>query len=135
VNHVLVDTNIISYVLKSDSRAELYREHLEGSTLGVSFVTIAELEAWAALHDWGPARRERMRDFLGEPRFIVHGWFRGMSACYATVQVKARDAGRTIEDNDAWIATTALYFEIPLITHNRKDFDFLGCLRLISECG
>jgi predicted nucleic acid-binding protein len=36
-------------------------------------------------------------------------------------------------EGDAWIAATALVFDIPLVTHNRRHFDFIENLTLISE--
>jgi predicted nucleic acid-binding protein len=34
---------------------------------------------------------------------------------------------------DAWIAATALLYEVPLITHNRRDYEGVAGLVLISE--
>ena len=31
---VLLDTDVFSYLLKDDSRAEFYRKHIQGKTLG-----------------------------------------------------------------------------------------------------
>ena len=45
---VLLDTNIVSYIFKRDTRAALYAPLLEGNRLGVSFMTVAELFEWAA---------------------------------------------------------------------------------------
>lgn len=41
---VIVDTDVLSYVFKGDSRAELFRKHLAGHELAVSFQTVAELD-------------------------------------------------------------------------------------------
>ena len=43
---VLLDTNI-SYIHKNDTRAQLYRKHLVGKRLALSFMTLAELFQWA----------------------------------------------------------------------------------------
>jgi tRNA(fMet)-specific endonuclease VapC len=37
-----------------------------------------------------------------------------------------------ISENDGWIAATALAYDIPLVTHNRKDFLDIPGLRLIT---
>lgn len=34
---------------------------------------------------------------------------------------------------DAWIAATALLYGVPLVTHNRKDFEGIDGLVVISE--
>jgi tRNA(fMet)-specific endonuclease VapC len=40
---VIVDTDVVSYLFKGDTRAEAYRQHLRGKTLAISFMTVAEL--------------------------------------------------------------------------------------------
>ena len=39
---VLLDTNIVSFLLKGDSRAKSYAPHLRGRILAISFMTVAE---------------------------------------------------------------------------------------------
>ncbi len=41
--------------------------------------------------------------------------------------------GRTIADNDLWIAACAMRHSVPLVTHNRKHFDDIKGLIVISE--
>lgn len=52
----LVDTDVISYLLREDTRADSYRAFLAGKELAMSFQTLAELRRWALLHRWGAAR-------------------------------------------------------------------------------
>jgi tRNA(fMet)-specific endonuclease VapC len=49
MNIVLLDTNIISFLLKADSRAQSYTPYLENHKLAISFMTVAELFQWAAI--------------------------------------------------------------------------------------
>jgi tRNA(fMet)-specific endonuclease VapC len=51
----VVDTDVVSFLFKRDSRAELYRPHLINRTLIVSFMTVAEMERWALTRKWGEA--------------------------------------------------------------------------------
>ena len=44
---LIVDTDVVSFLLKGDTRAQLYRPHLQGRTLALSFMTVAELYQWA----------------------------------------------------------------------------------------
>ena len=43
MNTVLLDTNIVSFLLKGDSRIEAYLPFLEQKQLAISFMTVAEL--------------------------------------------------------------------------------------------
>ena len=44
---VLLDTNIVSFVFKRDTRAAAYAPQLQGNRLAISFMTAAELFQWA----------------------------------------------------------------------------------------
>ena len=58
---VVVDTDVVSYLFKQDTRADLYKPHLQGHLLLISPMTRAELEAWALERNWGRPRRDAMR--------------------------------------------------------------------------
>ena len=46
MNAAIVDTDVVSMMFKGDSRALQYLPHLTGRLLGISFMTLAELERW-----------------------------------------------------------------------------------------
>ena len=43
---VVVDTDVVSFLYKRDTRAALYRPHLDGQLPIISFMTLAELMKW-----------------------------------------------------------------------------------------
>ncbi len=131
MDFVVVDTDVLSFCFKGDSRAELYRQHLEGHVLVVSFMTVAELRYWAMVRKWGVARRAKMERFL--KRFVVHPFDDALCAAWAGVTHQAYRKGRLLPCADAWIAATAIVHDVPLITHNGHDFEYLAGLTVISE--
>ncbi len=56
----LLDTDVVSYFFRQDTRADLYRDELDGKSLAISFMTLAEVRRWALVHGWGAPRRERL---------------------------------------------------------------------------
>lgn len=40
---LMVDTNIVSYIMKGDRYAEMYAKDLLGKSLAIAFVTVGEL--------------------------------------------------------------------------------------------
>jgi tRNA(fMet)-specific endonuclease VapC len=58
---VLVDTNVFSYIHRKDTRAELYRSHLDGKRLALSFLTVAELYRWAVERKWAQKKIDELR--------------------------------------------------------------------------
>jgi predicted nucleic acid-binding protein len=61
---VVVDTDVVSFLFKNDSRAQLYLPLLKNRKLLVSFMTEAELEQWILLARWGESRVQRFQEFM-----------------------------------------------------------------------
>ena len=125
---VLLDTNIISYLEKNDSRVEAYRPHLEGKRHVICFMTVAELYRWAVKYAWGEPRISRLRTRLDQ--YLVVPFDDALAWEWAAISAIP---GRPIATSDAWIAASARRYKLPLITHNRKHFEFIPDLVLTSE--
>ena len=127
----VIDTDIFSFFLKKDTRAELYRQHTDGHLLFLSFMTIAELERWAMLHNWGQNRISLLEKTFR--RYVIQHSNRDICKIWAEIMTDSRLNGLNISISDAWIASTAISLQIPLITHNEKDFQKIKGLTVISE--
>lgn len=130
---VLLDTDVVSYIFKNDTRADLYLPHLVGVRPALSFMTIAELYRWALARNWGRPRRNALDRFLQS--YMVYPYTRPLCLKWAEVVDQARRRGRPIADADAWHAATALLEGIPLITHNVRDFRVVDGLTIITAAG
>jgi predicted nucleic acid-binding protein len=128
---LVVDTDVLSYLFRRDTRAELYRPYLTDAYLMISFMTIAELEQWTIRRGWGPARQERLALFL--ERFSIILVDLPLCRTWAEVGEQARRTGRPIQAADAWIAATALTLRLPLLTNNRDDFMGVEGLTLLPN--
>jgi predicted nucleic acid-binding protein len=128
---VVVDTDVVSFLFKDDSRGRLYLPYMENRDCLISFMTQAELEQWALLAKWNEKRRAWMQLFL--ERFVVVASSHDLVVKWAEVMVAGRRAGRRIETADAWVAATAMLYDGPLITNNRNDYLGIPGLKLISE--
>ena len=128
---VVVDTCVVSFIFKRDSRAELYRPHLEGNLLVITFTTLAELYRWPLERNWGEPRRTALEEHLRD--YVVYPVNRVLCQQWAATTDQARRNGNPIEVDDAWIAATALLYDIPLVTNNRGHFEGIADLRVLSE--
>jgi predicted nucleic acid-binding protein len=130
---VLLGTDVFSYLLKDEARADPYRPHVRGRTVAVSFVTVGELLAGAEKKGWGPAKREQLETKL---RAVVIVPF-DLEICRVCGRLSClkTDAGgdRIIAANDRWIAACAIRHDLPLISNNRRHFEGIPGLTLISE--
>src|SRR5262245_19449718 len=127
----VADTDVVSLVFRSDTRGDLYRPHLDGHQVTLSFMTVAELRRWAVERGWGERRRLQLEEELG--RFASDYSNDDLCEWGAAAMVGARQAGRRIEVADAWIAATALLYGVPLITHNPADYAGVEGLQIITE--
>lgn len=125
---IVLDTDVVSFLFKADSRAQLYLPHLDNRQWFISFMTEAELEQWALLANWSEKRVEWLRLFL--ERFAIVPSSHDLVLKWAEAMVAARRNGRRIETADAWIAATALLYDAPLLTHNKADYLGAPGLRL-----
>lgn len=126
---LVVDTDVISYIVKGDTRGAEFERRMEGHHWVASFMNVAELERWSLARNWAAPRWRRMKSVLR--RYVIH--FPDESACriWAEVMHAAARAGRPMSSQDAWIATAALAYNCPLLTDNAKDFDSVPGLRLM----
>ena len=128
---VVVDTDVASYIFKKDTRAELYEPHLTQVPKFISFMTFAELRYWKLKSNWGERKSEKFEEFLSDFGVI----FADEKLCeiWAKIKNDAHKKGRPIDTADAWVASVALMFDIPLVTHNRRHFEAFENLQIISE--
>ena len=128
---VVVDTNVLSYLFRRDTRARFYDAVLTRFDMRlISFQSSAELKVWTLKYGWGRRRIAEFSEFL-EPFTVIYP---SEETCqyWAIVRHGRTALGRPIAAEDAWIAATALDLACPLVTHNPADFEGIAGLEVIS---
>jgi tRNA(fMet)-specific endonuclease VapC len=135
MNEILLDTNVFSFLLRqADTRASLYRPHIQDRIAVISYVTIGELYFWAEGRKWGVERLRLLEEKIRDTTVIRYD----LEVCRTYARLKQglktpSGSHRVIGDNDLWIAACAVRHAIPLITHNRRHFEGIAGLTVISE--
>jgi predicted nucleic acid-binding protein len=93
-------------------------------------MTLAELERWSLERNWGQRRKQELAEHL--TRYVVLPVSRELCGKWAEVSFAAKRKGHSIQTADAWIAASALYYDVPLITNNRGDYSAVDGLVLLS---
>jgi len=125
---ILLDTDVVSYFLKGDTRTKQYEQHLIGKLPAISFQTLAELFAWPKRRMWAAKRTQGFLSQLKHYDVLPYD----TRVCWWWSEVMYIK-GSPMAPTDAWIAATALAYDIPLVTNNVADFDHIPGLQLISE--
>lgn len=127
----LVDTNVISYIFRGDTRGSEYRSILDRfDHCLISFQTLAELEFWAIRNEWGRRRKADLA-YLLETYDVVHSDEK-VCARWAEIRAIRRRIGKPIHPEDAWIAAVALEIGCPLVTHDVGDFTDVPDLKILT---
>ena len=126
---LVLDTNIVSYLMRSHTLAQKYRHSIEGHILAISFMTVGELYEGAFRASWSSDRIRELeatiRTYLVIPSSPL--------ICQAWGQVRSVRRHQPISAQDAWVASTALRYGLPLVTHNPGDFGGIPNLQIITE--
>jgi tRNA(fMet)-specific endonuclease VapC len=121
---IIPDTNVVSYLMKGTELGQRYKRHLAGKIVGIVFVTVAEMHYGAEKNGWGEKRRLQLEEHL--KNFVVLPYNNEIAKVYARIVVERERIGRRIDWPDAWIAATALWHRIPLVSHDGDFADIIG---------
>ena len=130
MSQIVVDSDVASYIFNWHSLAQRYSDALRGSELILSFMSVAELRMGAISAGWGNRRRLLLERFIQGFELVYAD--NTLCTVWARIRADARAAGRALSPQDAWIAATALALDAPLATNNRRDFEHVRKLRMLS---
>lgn len=125
----MLDTNICMYIIKKQPQTVLERfaSHPVGE-LGISAITLAELE-YGASKSSNPARnREALEQFVSP--LEVAAFERPATLTYGRMRALLEKRGRPIGSMDMLIAAHALSLQVRLVTNNIREFNRVPSLRV-----
>lgn len=125
VSFVVVDTDVFIWLSRGRDPAASYRRLLGAGSAVLSFATVAEL--WRGAHERSYSKRSRERLQADISSSVVVSPTDELTQRWAELTVDAKRRGHALgqpaQKHDAWIAATALLYEVPLLTADR---DFAG---------
>ncbi len=92
-------------------------------------MTRAELLSWPKRNAWGETRIAQLQTRIDQ--FLTIYPDSRTCEIWSKIRFESRRRGRQIDVADAWIAATALQFDVPLITRNIRHFDAIDNLEII----
>jgi tRNA(fMet)-specific endonuclease VapC len=128
----MLDTNMVSYIAKGDSKAARTRmlNLKEDEVVCLSAITEAEVRYGLAKRPEATLLRERMEWFLAAVKILP--WGRDEANVYGTLRAKLESSGKTLGNMDMQIAAHAIALGAVLVT-NDKAFAQVDDLRAIAN--
>ncbi|MGK3988436.1 type II toxin-antitoxin system VapC family toxin [Sorangium sp. So ce136] len=123
----VLDTNVVLHLVRGNEFGRrldaAYRLQARPFRPILSIVSIGELLAFAKRRAWGTDRIDRLNQVIKQ--LVVLDINRAIAEHYAAIHTFLVGSGRTVADNDIWIAATAAATSALLITTD-KDFEVLA---------
>lgn len=122
---VLVDTDVWSCVVLAprdrDPRVAQWRLMLLGKDIAIAAQTEGEVRYWALVKNWGTSRMSTLDGTLrATPTLLVTS---PVIQSFAAVRATSKRSGHPLADKfhmgDAWIAATALAYDLPLLSGDK----------------
>jgi len=132
--YVIVDTDVFSFLWQNRPEGVPYESMLRGSILALSFTSVAEAYFGAYNAGWGE-RKMRALEAAIKPYLIVP-YSVELAKLWGQLKRDAHRAGQPLggnaHANDLWICATAVLHQAPLATHNRRHFEGIANLTILS---
>lgn len=96
---VVVDTDVVSFLYKKDTRAVRCEPHLLGKIRVLSAQARAEFHIWPNERNWGEPRREQLEQFLSH--YLVEYPNERICQIYGEMVASARKRGFQVPEGDA----------------------------------
>jgi tRNA(fMet)-specific endonuclease VapC len=126
---VMLDTNICIYIIKRRPQSVLERfSKFPVGDIGISTITLAELEYGAAKSAQPRRNREALEEFVSP--LEVAAFDRDASEAYGKVRTALEKKGLPIGSMDMLIAAHAVSLGASLVTNNETEFRRVSGLRV-----
>lgn len=126
----LIDTDwVIDHLNKIDKVTQKLKE-LRPAGIALSVISLAELYE-GVYYSKDPATSQKvLNTLLGD--FQVLGVDEEICKVFGKERGKLRQRGKLVSDFDLLIASTCLYYNLPLLTNNRKHYETVEGLKILS---
>lgn len=125
----MLDTNICIDIIRERPRSVLdrFKDHAVGD-IGISVVTLAELEYGASASSRPAKNREALDQFVSP--LEIAAFERQATAEYGRLRAALEKKGQMIGSMDLLIAAHAVSLDVRLVTHNSREFGRVPGLKI-----
>ena len=124
----LIDTDIIIFALRGDKTVLAKFEENKNIPISISMITYAELVFGAKRS--GNEQKNMLKVNRIREIYPVEELNIGIMELFADIKANMYSKAMRIEDMDLFIAATAIYNDLTLVTNNTKHFKNISLLKL-----
>jgi len=127
----LIDTDWVINHLKGEKRVVRKLEELAPEGMAMSVISLAEIYE-GVYYSKDPAKSQQLlKEFLAHDLKVLNV---DQEACkiFGRERGKLRQQNKMISDFDLLIASTCLHYNLTLLTNNRRHFDMVEGLNILS---
>ena len=124
----LIDTDIIIFALRGDKTVLARFEENKNIPISISLITYAELVFGAKRS--GNEQKNMLKVNRIREIYPVEELNIGIMELFADIKANMYSKAKRIEDMDLFIAATAIYNDLTLVTNNTKHFKNIPLLEL-----
>lgn len=122
--NLLLDTNILIHLVRANwigrSIDSQFQLRTRADTPSISIITVGEALSFAKQRGWGPDKAELLANLVQD--LVIVDISDEILQAYAEIEFFLLRTGKPIQQNDIWIAATAVAIGAHLLTTD-KDFD------------
>jgi len=127
----LVDSDYVADFLKGRQHVLPLFQQLVPHGIAISIITFAEVYEGIYYGQNRVEHEQGWRQFLHTTQVLSLS--RSIAKHYALLRGELARKGQLIDQPDLFIAATAIYHDLTLVTRNRKDFDRIPDLKLYPQ--
>ena len=126
---LVADSDVVSYMYKRVPLGDAYSDLIGVRRTGITLLSVAESRVGVVYANWGNRRIASLHAFLS--RFFVLEANTEIADVCGGLLGRCKQIGLAISWPDAWSAATALWLDVPLVTHDR-DLERVPGLRVLT---
>ncbi len=127
----LIDTDWMIDHMKGEDRIVRKLKILAPEGMAISVITLAEIYE-GVYHSKDPAKSQQLLDDFLAPELEVLNVDQEICKVFGRERGKLRRLKKTISDFDLLIASTTLHYDLTLLTNNRRHYEMVEGLKILS---
>lgn len=127
----LIDTDWVIDHMKGENRVVRKLEALSPDGMAISVVSLAEIYE-GVYYSRNPVESQQLLDEFLAPDLEVLNIDQEICKVFGQERGRLRQRKKTISDFDLLIASTSLHYDLILLTNNRRHYEMVEGLKILS---